>query len=98
MFVTGQIGGRAIWRPVLSDSIGTGWPCYLTIVTATTDTQWGMFTLRVWLLGLAAGHNPSGLHAAYRTTRALFRWFEAEMEKTAWLSLNLLDATSRVVR
>lgn len=41
-------------------------------------------TLRAWLLELAAHHNPGGLHAAYRTTRALFRWFEAEFEPDGW--------------
>jgi site-specific recombinase XerD len=41
--------------------------------------------LRRFLLWLEqAGHNPGGVHAAYRALRAFLLWFEAEVEPEGW--------------
>lgn len=41
--------------------------------------------IREYLLHLESkGHNPGGIHAAYRTLRASLNWFEAEVELEEW--------------
>ena len=41
--------------------------------------------IREFLLHLESkGHNPGGIHAAYRTLRAFLNWFEAEVEPEGW--------------
>ena len=41
--------------------------------------------LRQFLLALEeSGHNPGGRHAAFRTIRAFFLWFENEVEPDGW--------------
>jgi integrase/recombinase XerD len=44
-------------------------------------------SMRAYLLHLAeTGRNAGGVHAGYRTIRALFKWYEQEYEPTAWQS------------
>jgi integrase/recombinase XerD len=40
--------------------------------------------LREYLQRLARTHNPGGVHAFYRTARALLRWYEEEEEPEGW--------------
>jgi site-specific recombinase XerD len=41
--------------------------------------------IRRWLLALEArGHNPGGVHQAFRGLRAFLRWFEREYEPADW--------------
>jgi len=40
--------------------------------------------LRLYLLDLGRSHNPGGVHAAFRATRALLLWWEAEWEPVGW--------------
>lgn len=40
--------------------------------------------LRKYLLALSQHRNSGGVHAAYRTIRVFFRWYEAEMEPDGW--------------
>jgi site-specific recombinase XerD len=41
--------------------------------------------LRFWLLDLETkGHNPGGVHAAFRCIRAFLRWYEGEAEPEGW--------------
>jgi site-specific recombinase XerD len=49
--------------------------------TANSLNQIGQVTpdfLRRYLLGFSETHNPGGVHAAYRTLRAFFRWIAEE--------------------
>lgn len=42
-------------------------------------------TIRRYLLSLeSSGHNPGGIHAAYRTLRTFLYWWEAETEPDGW--------------
>lgn len=40
--------------------------------------------IRAFLLAHEAGHNPGGVHAAFRTLRAFLLWFEQETEPDDW--------------
>jgi site-specific recombinase XerD len=55
---------------------------------AMTVKQIGQITpsfLRQYLLHLEeSGHNPGGRHAAFRTVRAFFLWYEDEVEPQGW--------------
>lgn len=42
-------------------------------------------TIRGYLLWLEeSGHNPGGVHAAYRTLKVFLRWYELEAEPAGW--------------
>lgn len=42
-------------------------------------------TIRGYLLWLEeSGHNPGGVHAAYRVLKTFLRWYELEAEPTGW--------------
>jgi len=48
-------------------------------------TQVDSSLLRNYLLWLeATGHNPGGIHAAYRALKALIHWWELENEPVSW--------------
>lgn len=48
-------------------------------------TQIDAGLLRNYLLFLEAkGHNPGGIHAAYRTVKTFLRWWENEVEPEGW--------------
>jgi integrase/recombinase XerD len=65
---------------------------YLTLFTNYCDTQLitkidqiESSTIRQYMVWLEdAGHNPGGLHAAYRTLRAFLFWWENETEPEGW--------------
>jgi len=58
---------------------------YCDAMTVKQISQITPSFLRQYLLYLEeSGHNPGGRHAAFRTIRAFFLWFEDEVEPQGW--------------
>ena len=58
---------------------------YCTTQAITRIDQVDQNLIRQYLLYLEGkGHNPGGVHAAYRTLKTFLRWWEQEVEPDDW--------------